>query len=162
MPTAAPPEKRTPIPAGDHILTLVAVEEKDFPSYNDPKTMTPRWIWQFKSQEKDPETGNRFEYNIFTGPNYGGKRAALTALLDMMLPDWSTEDKETLDTDDILNTKYEASIYHEKGDDGNPRPKHYYIKPARKKAGQVATKEAAKKADAFADEDDEVDPYADD
>jgi hypothetical protein len=169
MPTATPQVKRNPLPPGDHVLTLVSVTESEQPSFNNPQVMQTRWIWQFKAQMRDEETGDRFEFRIYTGTSYGNPKATLTGLLDMMLPDWADEDKAAINTDDLLSTSYAATIKHERtgktGPDGKPEFKSSlavirpYKKP--KKSAEEAAK--AKAAPVVEDDDqEEPDPFADD
>lgn len=134
MPQAQPQAEMVFIPAGDHILTLVSVEEKQMPSYNNPEETTPRWVWQFKSQTKNPDTGERYEYREYTGPSYGDSRARLTFLLDQMFPDLDEEDKTTIDTDDYIGTHYSAIIASMKNTKGEMRPKITSIRPYKKPA----------------------------
>ncbi len=147
MPVAAPAPKRTPITQGDHLLCLISVEEKMQPSFNDPKVDTPRWIWQFKAKATDPETGDRYEFRVYTGVTYGDSRATLTILLDQMVPDWTDDQKANVNTDELLQTYYKAKIRHEKpekiGDP--PKPKLAFIEPYKP---TKATAPAAKPAPA--------------
>lgn len=139
MPTAQMTEKRNAIPAGDYILCLISVESKMQPSFEDPTQETERWIWQFKSNTKDPETGDRYEFRQYTGPRYGHPRAGLTLLLDQMLPDWSEIQKGSIDTDKILNTYYKARIRHEKAEKVGdpPKPRLVMIEPYQQKSAKT-------------------------
>jgi hypothetical protein len=162
MPTATPLPKRNPIPAGDHLLCLVSVEEKYMPSFNDPKQETLRWVWQFKAKATDPETGDRYEYRVYTGPTYGDSRATLTILLDQICPDWTDEQKQNVNTDELLNTYYKAKIRHDKPDKlgDPPKPKFAFIEPYKKPAATAKSKTAPQPETT---DDDEFldDPFAD-
>lgn len=157
MPTASPTVKRNPIPAGEQILYLVSVESVMQPSFNDPNVQVPRWVWQFKAKAKDPETGENYEFRQYTGEVYGNKKAGLTLLLDQMLPTWTDEQKETIDTDKIIGTFYTAHIRHEKADKAGdpPKPRLLMIQPAKKGAAPAA--KPAEDVDTFADG--EKDPF---
>jgi len=142
------------------MLCLISVEEKDMPSYNDASVTTPRWIWQFKAKTTDPETGERYEYRIYTGPTYGDSRATLTILLDQMCPDWTEEQKANVDTDELLQKYFKAKIRHEKPDKVGdpPKPKFVFIEPHNPKPAAAKGKPAPEpepEADDF-----EEDPFA--
>ena len=119
--------KRNLIPEGEHLLTLVSVDQKDFPSFNDPSIMEPNWVWQFKSHITDKETGEKHELRQYTKPYYGNPKAGLTILLDQMFPVMSDEEKGNIDTDEHLGKTYRANILHQKtgktGTDGKPETK---------------------------------------
>lgn len=162
MPTAEPTVKRNPIPEGDHILILVSVEEKMQPSFNDPKEETLRWIWQFKAKAVDPETGDRYEFRQYTGPRYGNKKAGLTLLLNQMLPTWTAEQKETINTDKVLQTYYKARIRHEEPDNPKdpPVPRLVFIEPLKvKKTAEAAP--VAPAPEPVEEDGEEFDPFAD-
>lgn len=135
MPTATPTVKRNAIPSGDHLFCLISVEEVQQPDFNDATKEVTRWIWQFKSKQRDPETGELFEFRQYTGPKYGNPRAGLTILLDQMLPDWSDAQKGNIDTDKIINSFYKARIRHEKAEkpDDPPKPRLVMIEPFKPK-----------------------------
>jgi hypothetical protein len=159
MPQAQPPVKRNPIPAGDHILMLVSVVSEMQPSYNNPDVLTERWTWQFKSNKRDEETGDRYEYRTWTGPTYGNEKAAYTILVDMMFPDLSEVEKSTLDTDPYTGKKWKAKIKHAKNAKGDMVPKLAYIEPYTKaEEAPSPTKPVAKPAD---EDEEESDPFAD-
>lgn len=167
MPQASPTVRRNPIPEGEHLLCLMSVEEVTQPSFNDPKIDAVRWIWQFKAKATDPETGERYEFRQYTGPNYGNPKAGLTVLLDQMLPTWTEEQKGVIDTDKVLQTYYKARIRHEKADKlgDPPKPRLLFIEPYKAKPATSATPAAAAPAappverDDFADG--EKDPFED-
>lgn len=155
MPVAQEAPKRNPIPFGDHILTLVSVTETEQPDFNDSSLMKTRWIWQFKAQRKDPETGERFEYREYTGPNYGHSKARFTFLADMMFPNLTDKEKANINTDDYLNTSYNAKIGPHKTEKGETVPKIKYIEPYRSKkviAAPVVEEEEELDPDPFAEE----------
>jgi hypothetical protein len=159
MPQAQPPVKRALIPAGDHILTLVSVVSEMQPSYNNPEVETERWTWQFKSNKRDEESGDRFEFRTWTGPTYGNEKAGYTILVDMMFPDLSEIQKATLDTDPYCGKKWSAKIKHVKNAKGDMVPKLAYIEPYKKPEESSA---ASKPATKVVDEDTEdEDPFAD-
>jgi len=129
--------ERHPIPAGDHILTLVEVKphESDNPFY-DPKEpegganqkRKTRLIWQFLSDSEDAE-GTRYEHAIWTGEYYGHQRAGLTALLDQMLPDADEQVKSAINTDTLLGSRYKAKIRLAKNQKGDLVPKAVDLEP---------------------------------
>lgn len=133
------------------------------PSFNNPAEETLRWIWQFKSKAIDPETGERYEFRQYTGPNYGNKKAGLTILLDQMLPTWSDEQKGVIDTDKIIQTYYKARIRHEKpekvGDP--PKPRLLFIEPHKPVKNGAKTPDPAPPPAASEDDDSEFDVFAD-
>lgn len=158
MPTITPRTFRTPIAAGDHVLSLVSVTMEELPSFRDPEVKVPRLVWQFQSKLKDPATGERYEFRQFTGLEYGGPKAALTTLLDQMCPDISEENKSHLVTDDLVGDKFKARIRHEKPDkDGDPpKPRLVFIEPyvagAKTDAPVGKLEELADADDPFADQ----------
>ena len=161
MPTGEPTVKRNPIPAGDHVLTLVSVEEKEQPAFSNPNVMERRWTWQFKAQGKDPETGEPYEFRAYTGRFYGHPKAGLTLLLDMMLPDWTVEQKSHIDTDTILSRAFRAKIRHERPDkpEDPPRPRLIFIEPFRKRV--AGKSEPAPAPEEEVEDLDVPDPFAD-
>lgn len=161
MPTAERQQTRNPIPAGDQFLTLVSVEEKDMPSFNDAAVMTKRWVWQFKAKMKDPETGERYEYRKFTGPKYGNVRAELTILLDMMFPDMDEEEKGSINTDDHLGTGWKAKFRHDKAEKQGdpPKPVLIFIEPYVKATTAAPATRTARPAPV--EEEVEDDPFSD-
>lgn len=162
MPESEPTPKHTPIPAGDHVLTLISVEEQMRPTYNNPSVDEPRWTWQFKAVEKNPETGESYEFRIYSGRYYGNPKATLTLLLDMMLPNWTTAQKERINTDTILSSVYRARIRHEAAEKAGdpPKPRLVYIEPFKK--GVAGKKEvAAPPAGDDVPDLDASDPFAD-
>src|SRR5262252_6975872 len=114
MPITKGETPRTPIEAGDHLLTLKSVVEKEMPSYNDPNKQEIRWVWVFTSQRKD-ELGQPQQFSVFTGSVYGNPKATLTILLDFMCPTLSGAQKASLNTDELLYQTYKARIRHEAG-----------------------------------------------
>lgn len=135
-------EKRDPIPAGKHTLTLKEVKPhvSDDPWHpvEDPNTgeqvpgKKEQLIWIFESDKKGQD-GKPYEYATFTGLFYGDSRANLTTLLDMLMPN-STEDvKRNLDTDLLLGSKYEAQIAMQKNQKGNLVPKALFFAPISEK-----------------------------
>lgn len=161
MPTATPTPKRPPIPAGDHILCLTSVEEKMQPAFSG-EGESLRWIWQFVAKATDPDTGERYEFRQYTGPNYGHPKAGLTLLLDQMLPTWTEDQKGSIDTDRLLQTYYKAKIRHEKGEKPGDPPKARlaFIEPYNPKKNGTAAPATPTPAPAPADDEDEFDPFA--
>jgi hypothetical protein len=110
------------IPAGEHILTLRSVDEKEmskFGSKNENDTTT-RWIWKFTSQMRDDDD-KPYTLVIYTNTRYGNSNASLTHLLDLLIPNCTKEIARSLNTDDILGNKYKARIKHVTGDTGKMR-----------------------------------------
>lgn len=151
-------EKPRPlISAGEHVLKFLGVESKQlddkFGRSNDGSGKITRNIWQFVSQETDDE-GNPFEYGVFTGSAYGNEKAAMTALVDMLVPGMTMEKFSDFDSDDLVGKKFRAQIKHVKKDDGNGvRAVHVYVTPVASKSARPVAKTK--------EEDDERDPFED-
>jgi hypothetical protein len=142
------------IPKGEHILTLLPVEQRRVKSQfsQEADGKVDKFIFTFRSNQKS-EDGDAYKYTVFTGTKYGNEKAALTDLLNQLDPEMDQEKAKGLDLSDYEGTKYETLIRHTKGDDGRVFAKHSYIKPysARAKA----------KAKPAVEEDDEADPFGD-
>lgn len=110
MPKVELPKERPLCPPGLHRLRLAEVIEKDVPAF-DGEGSVRKWIWRFLSNKKTPE-GTLYEVAKFTGTVYGNSKAALTWLLDMMIPGITQTQADNLDTDVLIGTEYEASIKH--------------------------------------------------
>ena len=129
--------ERQPIPAGEHILTLVEVKpfESDNPYFKDdePESGTnqkrkTRLIWQFNSDTEDSE-GMRYEHAIWTGLFYGNPRANLTTFLDQILPNAGEDVKSNINTDFLLGSRYRAKIRLVKNQKGDLVPKAVDLEP---------------------------------
>lgn len=136
------------IPAGLQKLKLVTIIEKEFPDKFNTNGGNPvnRLIWTFMSKQTD-EDGVPYEYAVFTGETYGNDKAALTLLVDMVIPNTTPDSWGALIQEDGLNSLrdavcdkwYEAQIKHVKGKDGGKaRADHVYIKPIAPKSNTTA------------------------
>lgn len=144
MPTITPSKQRerTPIPVGEHVLTLTEVrlveqpnrfaEKEDDGTYKATGTteppMRPQLVWNFDSDLRDSE-GEHYEYTVWTGLSYGHPKANLTAFLDQILPDSDEEMKANLDTDTLIGRAFKTRIQMVKNANGEPRPKAMYFEP---------------------------------
>lgn len=131
----APFEKGAIIPKGEHVLKLTEVKQvrinSQFSKEEDGKV--DKYIWIFLSTDKDPENGKPYEYPIFTNTKYGNDKASLTQLLNQLVPEMDEEMAADFDTDDIVGSRFEAMIRHEKAPTGEMFAKHTYIMPFRSK-----------------------------
>jgi len=146
---------RTLIPAGEHLLflqsaTLKTMQNK-FKGSGADADEVERLIWQFISKTKDPDTGEGYEFAVFTGLKYGNTKAAMTKLLDNISPGITVETADTLDTDDLCGKWYRARIKHSKDQSGNPKAEYTMLEPY---SAKPATK-------APAPPDDPKDPFPD-
>lgn len=155
------------IPAGDHLLRLNAVEIREsddkFGKSKDGKTK--RLMWQFFSKATDPETGDPYEYCVWTGTAYGMSNANMTILLNQLVPDMTLEKAKTFDTDELVDKWFRARIRLEKNEAGEMKPKHILLEPyvARSAAPATEASAAPKKPTPPPppdDEDEEKDPFA--
>lgn len=126
-------KERTPIPPGDHILTLVEVKpyEQDdtfHPNEDGSFPKKSRLIWQFQSDKADDD-GDAYEYAEWTGAYYGNPKAKLTGFLDQIIPDASEETKEGLDTDSIIGRRFKSKIQNQKNAKGDYVPRAVYFEP---------------------------------
>ncbi len=140
------------IPKGEHVLKLVSVEKRritsTFSKEEDGKA--DKFIWEFHAAQKD-DNGKPFTYTVFTGVRYGNNKAGLTDLLNQMIPDITEETAAELDTEDLVGTKYNTQIRHNKSDKGELFPAHIYLTPF--KAGAKA------KPKPVVEDEDEVDLF---
>lgn len=129
--------ERTPIPTGEHILTLTEVKEHtsdnpffkaDQPESNQNQKQKLRLIWQFVSDQEDAE-GNRYEYAEWTGAFYGDSRANLTTFLDQILPDADDEVKSNINTDTLIGRRFRARIQMRKNQKGESVPTAAFFEP---------------------------------
>lgn len=169
MPVAQAFINKPLIPAGTHILTLKHVSEElkenrfDAPNPDGsyPKKVT--WIWLFVSTMMD-DNGVPFEYELWTGNNYGPTSAKLTQLYDSIIPGITVAEALQFDTDKLLGKKFEASFKHEVGQDGKKRAKLVWIKRYAKgatPAPAVVAPPAVKSALQELNEEEEEDVFAD-
>ena len=141
MPKVAPSEtkERTPIPVGDHVLTLMEVkpieqENRFEPPIGTKPDGTPEYkvkkqfVWVFQSN-RDDDAGDPYEYVVFTGRYYGDDRAKLTAFLQMLLPDADDAMRASLDTDMLIGRQWKTKIQLVKTQKGNEVPRHLYLIP---------------------------------
>jgi hypothetical protein len=144
MPIITPSKQRerTPIPVGDHLLTLTAVrlveqpnrfaEKDERGNYKATGTteppIRPQLVWQFDSDQHDEE-GEAYEYAVWTGLSYGHPKANLTAFLDQILPESDEQMKGSLDTETLLGRRFRSRIQMVKDANGNPRPRAMYFEP---------------------------------
>lgn len=133
MPTTQPSPKTPLIPAGEHFLTLVAVEEKEVDNLRAAKDPTApkrvmKWLWRFISDDVDPENPDvHYEYAAWTFANYGHSKANLTKLLDMIVPKATAEQKASLNTDQILGRRYKAMIVHKTNEKNDLVPDAFMV-----------------------------------
>lgn len=130
------------IPTGEQLLCLISVEVKVLSnlfkeSPSDPDEVE-RLLWQFQSKATDPDTGEPYEYGIFTNLNYGHARAGITKLLDQLVPGITIDIADQLDTDDLCNKWYRARIKHVKNAQGVDKAEHTMIEPYAGKASTAA------------------------
>lgn len=137
------------IPAGEHVLTLREVGTKEFPSFNNPNEQVERTMWRFTSNEED-EDGAPYEFRQYTGMVYGNNKAALTKLIDMLVPGMTEDDFEEFDSDDLIGKKFKAQIKHAKNDKGDVKPELVFITPLKKP--EAKKKAAEEEEDVFADD----------
>lgn len=135
--------KFIPIPAGVHTLTLTKVEERDTPNifadkaedgtYIETGTEIPpnraQLLWVFESDDLRPD-GEPYAYAYWTGRYYGDDRAKLTAFLNAILPDSTTDERKSIDTDSLISARFRVRITSTKNKAGKDRPLHTLIEPA--------------------------------
>ncbi len=144
------------IEAGEHVLKLTAVDtlEMDdlYGQSKDGSGKVTKIIWRFVSQSED-EDGNPFEYAIFTGMTYGNEAAAMTKLVDMLVPGMTPDKFADFDSDDLIGKKFRGQIKHVKKENGSGmKAVHVYITPIAAKPAKPAP---------IQEDDDLSDPFAD-
>jgi len=134
MPTTQPSPKSPLIPAGEHYLTLVAVEVKEVDNLkflkgdHTAKPKVDKWLWRFVSDDVDPEQPDvHYEMPVWTFANYGHAKANLTKLLDQIVPKATPEQKANLNTDAILGRRFKAMVVHKQNDKGDPIPDAFMV-----------------------------------
>lgn len=138
-------------------MTLMEVSLREFNVYTQPgepasEEKETKAVWSFRSDQKDPETGDKQWYSVVTRLKYGHPKAGLTKLLDAMFPHLSTADRKSLDTDDYINYKWEFTMRKQQDQKGDDVVRHTDIEPyipTNKTAGKAAPQEAD---DPFAEE----------
>ena len=148
------------IPKGEHILKLSSIEIVQFEDkYGKGKDgKVDRVKWRFVSNEED-EDGTPYDFVVYTGDQYGNEKAAMTRLIDNLVPGMTEAKFPDYETDDLIGKKFKATIKHVKKDDGKPKADYVYMAPIGK-AGAAAPKAAVT---TVADDDDEFkDPFGDD
>ena len=148
------------IPAGEHILKLIKIDPREMDDLYGKSTTgkVTRVLWVFVSNETD-DSGEPYEYGVFTNDKYGNEKAGMTLLIDMMVPGMTVEKFEDYETDDLLGKKFRSQIKHIKKDNGGMKATHVYITPITNKAKPVETKPEVVKV---ADDDAALsDPFAD-
>ena len=110
--------KRPMIPAGEHFVTLKEVKELDVPAYGGKPGTERKWAWRFEADCLDPKDGYPYEHTVWTKAQYGGAKANLTKLLDMLIPKATKEQKQNLNTDRILERRFKTVIIHRTGQQG--------------------------------------------
>lgn len=142
------------IEAGEHVLKLSAVDTLEMDDlYGKSKDgKVTKVIWRFVSLSED-ENGNPFEYAVFTGQAYGNEKAAMTALVDMLVPGMTPDKFADFDSDDLIGKKFRAQIKHVKKENGSGmKAVHVYITPiAAKPAKPAVVQEDDELSDPFAD-----------
>ncbi len=148
-------KSRALIPAGEHTLTLREITPKTVQSRfaKSPDGTKEKLLFRFESSQSD-EDGEPFEYAVWTGLAYGNEKAALTGLLDQLVPDMNKEKAKTLDLDGLLHKKYRTVIKHRKDDAaGKTYAYHTLLEPVNKPApATVQTAPATDVHDPFADD----------
>lgn len=135
MPVTKPSPVTPLCPAGEHFLTLAAVEVKEVDNLRFQKDPTqPRrvnkWLWRFISDDIDPESdGQHYELPMWTFENYGHPRANLTKLLDMIVPRATPEQKAALNTDALIGRRYKAQVVHQLNEKKEMDAKPAFIVP---------------------------------
>ena len=149
------------IPAGDHILKLVKIDPREMDDLYGKSTTgkVTRVLWAFVSNETD-DSGNPYEYGVFTNDKYGNEKAGMTLLIDMMVPGMTVDKFENYETDDLIGNKFRAQIKHVKKDTGGIKATHVYITPVTNKSKPLAEKPLGAKT-SIDDDDILSDPFAD-
>lgn len=111
--------KRPMIPAGKHFVTLKDVQAMSVVSLahikdpvKNPNPTEIKWAWRFEADCLDPKDGLPFEHTVWTKDAYGGGRANLTKLLDLLLPRASREQKQNLKPKVIYGRRFEVVVIH--------------------------------------------------
>lgn len=132
----------TPITVGEHTVKLVEVESVQFENTFATKDKDGNFpardclTWKFLSNQEDEE-GEPYQYQVTTGTAYGGARAGLTLLLDMLVPGITVAQAKNLDTDDLIGKRFKTMITMRTGVDGTKKPVHSYFAPLAKGAKPV-------------------------
>jgi hypothetical protein len=121
--------QRVMIPAGEHIVTLkeVVLHRVTNNYSQDPDGKINKLMFGFLADSTQPG-GNPYEYAAWTGTTYGDHRAALTQLLDMMIPGLAKGAKVALNS--LVGNRYRALIQHRTNPNtGKQHAAHVYILP---------------------------------
>ena len=121
-------QDRPLIPSGEHVLTLMKVDEVEVDNTFKPGERVTKWVWEFDSDQAD-EDGVPYTYKYWTKTTYGHPKANLTILLDQMVPDMTQERAKGLNTDSLTGRKFKAMIRHEKDDKNQLRAALAYLAP---------------------------------
>jgi|SRR5579872_1057962 len=124
------------IPQGEHGLTLQKAEvmrvKSTFATDQDGKAN--KLMFAFTSAMTQPN-GEPYEYTVWTGLTFGDHRAALTLLLDMMIPGLVRGMQVKIA--DLVGKRYRAHIQHRTNPTtGKVYAAHLYILPAEGESAQ--------------------------
>ena len=122
-------EKPRPlIPSGEHVLALREIVRKSVTSKfaRTEDGRTEKLMWRFEAAQLDPD-GEPFEFVTFTGSKYGNERAALTELLDLIVPGMNIEIAKSLDPNSLLHRRFRAIIRHRRDEQANKVYAHLHF-----------------------------------
>lgn len=146
MPQLQKQEDFTPCPPGEHLFTLLDVEQRKFQSdyAKSADGMVDKLMWKFVSDTIDPASGKGWMYTHFTGLAYGNHKAALTILLNQIIEGLAKMPKDaaqdfaaSLNTDSLLGSRYKAFIRHDLTEKGDVRPVLAFIAPLKVGAAEL-------------------------
>jgi hypothetical protein len=127
------------IPAGEHILTLLAVDEVESNVYGSDDELQLQWLWKFQSDQKD-DTGQAFRYHAYTKFSYGNAKANLTKLLDLLIPGMNKGMLASVgDPSKLIGRSWTCHIKHVKNEKGDPKPEIALATPIKGKKGVAQT-----------------------